>query len=430
MFSRIRKIVPDTEKVTYAEGDTINWTVRYQGLQIRPGSFYLLGEASVRLNDEALPANGTGNVYTEPTIGAHAFIKSISYSTARNGNVETLNPYPLLVKSLTDFTVDFESLDTESRYAMECRCRNEVIRSGYLPGRAPGILENYLPFALHLEFAGNNSYAMVRDSAGMMQEVPVALRYSDHGDLRVSIILSRALDALYGANAENATFQLRNLQLYYEVDPETPEAIGGYYKMYSCGDGELNGTQNTIYSTAAGATNAVHMTFMPKDWLDKPEKNKYSTPALLSTPVYSRTEGIVGADPDIVTDGPPAQAFGFGARSVAYTIADQGSALVAYTMDTREEMLIQTFRSFGVNAINDNSAYWGNSIYSLSRPGGSYGYALGLAFGRALDLSRVKFSCTIKTDADLQDAWAVYVWLHQTLPFGKVQPKTSQRLRV
>ena len=427
MFSRIRKIVPDTEKVAYSEGDTINWTVRYQGLQIRPGSFYLLGEATVKLNGEPLPNDGTGEIYTEPTIGAHAFIKSISYSTARNGNVETLNPYPLLVKSLTDFTVDFESLDTESRYAMECRCRNEVIRSGYLPGRSGG--QPYLPFALHLEFAGNNSYAMVRDSAGMMQEVPVALRYSDHGDIRVSIILSRALDALYGANAAAGSFQLQNLQLYYEVDPETPEAIGGYYKMYSCGDGELNGTQNTIYSTAAGATNAVHMTFLPKDWLSDPSKNKYSTPALESTPVYGRIEGIMDGEGN-VTDGPSALTYGFGATSAAYTIADQGSALVAYTMDTREEMLIQTFRALGVNAINDNSAYWGNSIYSLSRPGGSYGYALGLAFGRALDLSRVKFSCTIKTAAALDNAWAVYIWLHQTLPFGKVQPKTSERLRV
>jgi len=418
MFSRIRKIVPDTEKAAYQEGDTINWTVRYPGLQIRPGSFYLLGEAEVKLNGAPLAADGTSKVYSEPTVGAHAFIKSISYSTARNGNVETLNPYALLVKSVTDFTVDCESLDTESRYSMEGRCRNEVIRSGYLPGRSAE--DPSLPFALHLEFAGNNTYAMVRDSAGIMQEVPVAIRYSDHGDLRVSIILSRAIDALYGDDAGNASFQLKDLQLYYEVDPETPEAIGGYYKIYGCGDGELNGSQNTIYSTVAGATNAVHMTFLPKDWLSDPTKNKYSTPALVSVPIYGRTEN----------EGPAVLTYGFGAQSVAYTIADQGSALVAYTMDTREEMLIQTFRALGVNAINDNSAYWGNSIYSLSKASGSFGYALGLAFGRALDLSRVKFSCTIKTSANLESPWAVFLWLHQTLPFGKVVPKSSERLRV
>ena len=422
MFSRIRKIVPDTEKQAYLPGDTINWTVRYPGLQIRPGSFHLLGYVKVEYtNDDGIKVpladDGSTEIYTEPAIGAHGFLKSISYSTARNGTVENLNPYPLLVKSLTDFTIDRESLDTESRYAMEARCRNEVINSGYLPGESDDF--PYLSFALHLEFAGNNSYAMVRDSNGIMQEIPVALRYSDHGDIRISVILSRELDVLYGAKAGVGTYTLSNLQLYYEVDPETPEGTEGYYKIYSCGDGELNGTQNTIYSTAAGATNAVHMTFMPKAWLQDATKNKYSTPALNSIPTYGRT----------AEDGPAELAYGFGAQSVNYTIADQGSALVAYTMDTREEMLIQTFRALGVNAINDNNAYWGTSIYSLSKPLGSYGYALGLAFGRALDLSRVKFSSTIKTQADLNDPWAVFLWLHQTLPFGKVVPKASGKLR-
>ena len=416
MFSRIRKIVPDTEKVNYMPGDTINWTVRYPGLQIRPGSFYLLGEASVVLNGNILNANGTDKVMTDPAIGAQAYVKSLSYSTARNGTVETLNPYPLLVKSITDYTVDRESLDTESRYAMECRCRNEVIRAGYLPGRSE--VDPYLPFAIHLEFAGNNSYAMVRDSNGFMQEIPVALRYSDHGDIRISAILSRELDVFYGEDAAGALYTLKNLQLYYEVDPETPDGIEGYYKTYTCGDGELSGSNNTIYSTAAGATNAVHMTFLPKDWLTDATKNKYSTPALDATPIYGRA-----------LDNAAPIAYGFGAESVNYTIADQGSALIAYTMETREEMLIQTFRSFGVNAINDNSAYWGTGLYPLTDPNGQYGYALGLAFGRALDLSRVKFSCTIKAAVQLDFPWAVYLWLHQTLPFGKVLPKSSERLR-
>lgn len=417
MFSKVRTNYPDTQKLQYFPNDTVNWTVRYNGLEIIPGSFHLLGEAAIEDGEGApLPANGSAQIFSEPTIGAHAFFGVVSYRSARSGNAETLNPYPLLVKTKTDFTLDPESIDTETRYSMEGRCRNEVIRSGYMPGRTED--DPFMPFALKLEFMGNNSFTQVADANGVMQEVPAPLLYGDHGDIVISVILAASKDVLYGAQAgagTGAKYQLRNLRLYYEVAPESPASIPGYFKLYSSQNAELTGTQNTLYCSAAGATEALHMSFMPKAWLQDPTKNKYSTPALYSVPVY-------GEEPTVVQ---------FGAQAVSYTIADQGSALVAYTMDTREEMLIQTCRAFGVNAVNDSAAYWGTSIYSLSRSSGSYGYALGLAFGRSLDLSRVRFSCNIKRHvADPDDEWAVYMWLKQRLPFGKVAPKDTGALRV
>ena len=291
------------------------------------------------------------------------------------GLAESFSYYPRYVKMHTQATKDQDSLGTETSNCASGQCFSETVRRGYNQGGA-AIDANIgeVPFCIKPMIAPNKS--------------DVGIAGDQVGSIRIRCRLSPNSEVLYGNGVVAASgYAIRNLQIRYEdvADDMTRPPLN--MEVYHVARQVIETNNANLSSFVPGLSSSVHMSFNSTANEQNTLLNYLQCSPLRGTPL-----GSTVPDP---ADHPQS-----GADRLYYAVNDNDNALVGFTMESREEMVINYLRSWNI----EPKSY--SSVVRRMNRGEAYG--LGIPFGSSLDFSQMKFAAEIDSETTLPTSCYMY----------------------
>lgn len=209
--------IPENNKASYSEYDTVDFVMTYENANLVMGSVRLEGEVSVTHN--GLPLNNVANkdldIKYDRQVGGHSFVESIQ-TEVLSEVIENITEYPRMVKQYSVARDNQGDMFNSSRVC-EMKMPQDSMTTIMLQGEEPPeqnanpIRENP-DFSIKLDFILNS-----RDEE--------LLPYSRTGAVRVSLNLARLNSCLYGNDVDgNTRYSLHNLRLVYKATTDMPES--------------------------------------------------------------------------------------------------------------------------------------------------------------------------------------------------------------
>lgn len=367
---------PLAKKDFYEGNGTVDFILSFEGRKIVPGSVVFAFEAA-RYSTKSTKTviNSAQEILSDTDAGAHVYFRDITTNLKNVGLVENLSYYPRFVKQKTQATKLRRSLGVETFNSIEGKTWNETVQRGYVGG--PETTQPFVSYVIHPDICINKS------------NVPIP--GNQVGTIRLRIRLSPDSEVLYGQNCTSSSgYELRNLEVRYETIPDDNTRPPLQMEFYNV-DRQVIETNNANLATfVAQPTDAVHISF-----------NSVVNEGSL-TENYIRCLPLPGkpldSDETVLT---------YGAERVYYAVNDTQTALVGFTMESREEITWNYLRSF-----NNEPMEYSNLMQKLQshRPDG---YGLGINFGTLIDFTNQKFEAEIQSQ--VSTPFSVYLYFRGLL---------------
>lgn len=369
MSSPYREIFPNANLSQYLPNTDVDFKITIPGEDLELGSLELVGECAVYQTGSTAIAAGTDIQY-DGLAGYHGFIRDIQTSTTGQGKIETLQNYPRLVKMRALATLDLNKVGMSSVLATEGRFPDSKMTTEYLRGINPAARAAadipFLPFALKPEFCLNS------------------VRTGLNGDVVKQINLRFRLQSnqnfLFGEAWDNLApnYVLRKLRLRYRALPQNPDSPSAPVNLITYSNNDVGSIQSTVQnfsSSVEGLVSAMHMSFIKTADEDNSVRNYLACQPPLGVPTgESNTE----------------QSYGLERFEVA--INDVDTALIGWTLEFRNEIIMNGLRSFDVHYPRYNQL-----LNLMSQQLDPDGYVGGIPFGQPLQLSGGKFGTEYQT---------------------------------
>ena len=371
-------VFPLAKRSNYESNETIDFVISLENRKLVPNSLTLCGDAAVYTTKvSGSPETSTAptpaeELLIDPDTGYHSLFRDIVSEFRQVGVAESFSYYPRYVKMKHQAMVDRDSLGTETNNAIEGCCPNQVVRRGYNYGINSDTVTTgsfpqgaFVPFALKPQIAPNKCD----------QGIPG----NQLGVLRLRIRLSPDEEVLFGQDAGSASgYFIKNLQIRFETEPDDGTRPPLNMEVYNINRQVIETNQANLSTFVPGKCSAVHMSFNSTVNESTLGENFLKCTTIPGTP--------------LTTDGGEATTVdgANGADRLYYAINDSQTALVGFTMQTREEMVYNYLRSWNLEPKN----------YGIvqRRLNNKEGYGLGIPFGTLLDFSQQQFSVDIDSD--------------------------------
>lgn len=367
---------PLAKKANYEANETVDFVISLENKKLVPNSLVICGDAAVYATKGTTPAGSTAatfnqEVLIDPDAGYHTLFRDIVSEFRQVGIAESFSYYPRYVKMKHQATVDRDSLGTETDNAIEGCAPNQVVRRGLNYGQtadapASGSFPNgnFMPFALKPQIAPNKCD----------QGIPG----NQVGVLRLRVRLAPDEEVVFGQNATaNSGYWLQNLQIRFETvaDDNTRPPLN--MEVYNINRQVIETNSANLSTFVPGLSSAVHMSFNTTANEANATENFLSCITIPGKPLAPTTGGTSVEATN-------------GADRLYYAINDSQTALVGFTMESREEMVYNYLRSWNLEPKN----------YAIvqRRLNSKEGYGLGVPFGQSLDFSSQQFSVDIDSD--------------------------------
>lgn len=367
---------PLAKKANYEANETLDFVISLENKKLVPNSLVICGDAAVYATKGTTPAGSTAatfnqEVLIDPDAGYHTLFRDIVSEFRQVGIAESFSYYPRYVKMKHQATVDRDSLGTETDNAIEGCAPNQVVRRGLNYGQtadapASGSFPNgnFMPFALKPQIAPNKCD----------QGIPG----NQVGVLRLRVRLAPDEEVVFGQNATaNSGYWLQNLQIRFETvaDDNTRPPLN--MEVYNINRQVIETNSANLSTFVPGLSSAVHMSFNTTANEANATENFLSCITIPGKPLAPTTGGTSVEATN-------------GADRLYYAINDSQTALVGFTMESREEMVYNYLRSWNLEPKN----------YAIvqRRLNSKEGYGLGVPFGQSLDFSSQQFSVDIDSD--------------------------------
>lgn len=361
---------PESKKSEYIAYDNIDFRFMDVGRKLVGGSckFIFTGKA---LENSSL----TKIVAYDPMCGGHSFIDTITTSTSNLGQIESIRYYSKLVKSKAIATLSKEDLNN-SHYAIERRVPDSRFSSNLFKG----LVERYEDAGTGGSVSASNKpldfcvrpYMALNSMIGDNM-VP----FSVLGEVTISIVLPRDLDAIFGdASVGGATkFQLSDIQLIYQtIADDGSKAPGGYaFRTHTSLKSSLQSSFATINSTVPIVSDGFWGTMISQADEINPVVNSLSC------------------------QRPPK------VSEVQYLVNDSLSTGYKYSLRSEEEIL-HNFVSAVAKASDIASGLKPNEIASNNA------YGIGLSFNTLIDLSANKIGINITSGITNLTPYSLYLF--------------------
>ena len=208
--------IPENNKSSYSEYDTVDFMMTYENQSLVMGSVRLEGELQV--HQDGQPLNAVANVdkkiMYDRHVGGHSFIESIQ-TEVMSEVIENITEYPRMIKQYSVARDNQGDMFNSSRVC-ELKTPYDAMTTLILQGEEPPVqntnpLRNNPDFSVKLDFVLNS----------VDEEL---LPYSRTGAVRVSVNLARVNSCLYGNDVDgNTSYTLHNLRLVYKATDDMPE---------------------------------------------------------------------------------------------------------------------------------------------------------------------------------------------------------------
>ena len=358
-------IFPLSQKSEYYSQENVDFLLNLDNVKLVPGSIVIEGEVAVFPNRSTAVAYSGEDIMYDAQTGFHALCRDITTEFQNVGVIENFMNYPRYVKMATVALTHDESLAVESVNAVEGKLMNAGQTRGMLYGRS--VADPYIPFSVKPLFCLNKANAPMSGAAT--------------GQVRVRVRLAPDEEFLYGTGFAIGTsgYIIKNLRMRYIVVPDDGQKGPVQMEVYQTFRSALDSNNQNISTFIPGLADAVHVSFIPQITEGTPQKNYLQ----LAVP-----PGIppLGSSSDTYTGGH------YGIERLYYSVADTDTAVVGFTLESREEIVHNALRSFKAPADK-----YGSLIRHYNQEDASDCYLVGIPFGGLIDFSRVKFSMEVQS---------------------------------
>lgn len=377
-MNRYRTIYPLSQREGYASNMPVDFVMNLDKEKLVPGTVCLEGEwigYSDSTTDPNNPVRLDGeNIYYDPLCGFHGVLRDITTIFRNSGEEESIQNYPRLVKMAALALISEESLGTETDNCIEGRAPTRQIVRGYLKGQTA--TNGYIPFSLKLQTTVNKASAPLASEAT--------------GEIAIRIRLAPNSEFLFGDEVTSAaSYSIKNLKLSFQTIPDDGKRVPVTLNYYSSYRAILDTRNQNISSFVPGPCDSVHISFI-KQTLETNSAYNYlmcSPPPGIPPLGYSGTLGLNQ----------------YGLERVYYAVNDTDTALAGYTLESREEIVVNGLRSFDPSLKN-----YSTLIRRMRDPVYPDGYLAGFNFGTTIDFSKQKFAAEMHTQCDNTDVYAAY----------------------
>lgn len=362
--------IPENNKSSYGEYDTLDFVMTFENQSLRLGSLRL--EAELEVTHNSLPLNNAANetkvIKFDNMVGGHVFIDSVQ--TEMLGEVfENVTEYPRLVKQYSVAGNTISEMLNSSK-ACELRCPYDFMTTQYMKGVeprtqvAPAIRENP-DFSIKLESILNSS----------QDELP----YSRSGAIRVSVNLARNLSVFYGADVDaNTSYALKNVRLVYRtlgrMDNTDPITLRRVINIKQSIQSSLANIQTKVPSQSVEAFSA-----------------SFQIQSHENTGFYNNCD--LEKLPNL--------------NQLQFLFNDQTNAQITYLLKNNADVLKKYVEALGSG--HKNRLAPANVI-------NNEGYGVGLRMsGGVIDLTQQKFSVQIDSAVSNNTPLLMYMYFHTTL---------------
>lgn len=367
---------PLAKKDTYGANENVDFILSFENKDMVPGSLVISGECAVYINKATTTAPAVNqNVMIDPDAGYHAVFRDFNTNLKNTGIVENFSYYPRYVKMKTQCNKLRESLGVETSNAVEGKCWNEIVRRGYNLGLEAA--EPFVPFVIKPDICVNKS------------NVPIP--GNQVGTVRIRVRLAPDDEVLYGTDVTSASgYVLRNLECRYEVMPDDGSRPPLQMEFFNVDRQVIESNNANLATFVAKPCDSVSVSF-----------NRVADEADV-TKNYLRCQPLPGKPLGSDTTIP-----NYGAERVYYSINDTQTALVGFTMESREEIIWNYLRSF-----NNEPAAYSNIMQRLQAPIPD-GYGLGINYGTLLDFTQQKFE--MEVNSQCSEPYSAYLYFRSLL---------------
>ena len=361
-------IFPLSQKENYFAQENVDFLLNLDNTKLVPGSLVFEGEVAVYPDKTATPplvAYAGENIMFDCRAGFHALFRDITTEFQNTGVVENLANYPRLVKMQTIALTHDESLACESVNAVEGKLMSDSQTRGLLYGRSN--VDEYIPFSVKPLICINKATGPIAGSAT--------------GQMRLRVRLAADEEFLFGAAFAQGTtgYIIKNLRCRYMTVPDDGKKQPIQLEVYQTFRSAVDSNNQNISTFIPGLVDSVHMSFIPQVNEGQATKNYLQCAVLPGIPP-------LGASSDTYTGGH------YGIERLYYALSDVDSALVGFTMESREEIVLNALRSFKAPADR-----YGALIRHFNKEDYSDCYMAGIPLGGLIDFSRTKFAVEIQS---------------------------------
>jgi len=384
MSVNYRSIYPLSQKSQYSENDNIDFVLSLDNEKLVPGSVTLEGEAAI-FTTGTTKVDGPDRIYYEPRVGYHGIIRNLTTTFQNLGIVEQLTDYPRLVKMRGLATKYDNEYGSQTDTCVEGRVPTKKMAKGMAEGltysvnRGNTTPQSYVPFSLKLENSLNKANAPISSAVT--------------GQIRLQIRLSPNQEFLFGEDlTANTNYKVQNLKLRYITIPDDGSRNPIQMERYSSFRALIDSNnQNISTFVPGGLADSVHMSFISL----ANEQDATQNYILCSPP-----PGIppLGVSQDVAPDS-------YGLERVTYAINDTDTALVGWTLESREEIVRNGIRSF-----NPSTQQFSALIRHMRDPQFPDGYIAGIPFGGLMNLQQNKFACELESQVTNATQYAAYLY--------------------
>lgn len=376
MSVRYRSIYPLSQKAEYISNNPLDFVLNLDNEKLLNGTVTAVGEF-IAYATGTTPVNGEA-IYYDPKTGFHALFRDISTIFRNTGDEESLQNYPRLVKMQSLATIPEESYGTETNNAVEGRAPTRAIVQGYMKGQSA--TNKYLPFSVKLETLVNRASAPLSSAAT--------------GQIAIRIRLAPNAEFFFGTgyDSANTTYAIKNLKLNYQTIPDDGTRVPVTLNYYHSDRAILDSNNQNISSFVPGTCDTVHISFI-NEALEQTSTANY----LMCAPPPGKPP-LGFSDSDVTPDS-------YGLERVYYAVNDTDTALVGYTMESREEILTNGLRSFDPSLKN-----YSTLIRLMRDEAYPDGYLAGINFGTGLNFSNQKFAAEMQSQCTNVDIYAAYLF--------------------
>jgi hypothetical protein len=358
-------IFPQSQRSIYSANENIDLVLSLDGMKLVPGSLVIEGLCGVFADVLSSPQIPVTNeqIFFDCRTGYHAIIRDITTEFANNGIIETMSNYGRLVKSTTVASEYDDSLATESRLSVEGRCQTQGQTTGYIRGRTA--TDSFIPFSLKPQICINKASGPIAASAT--------------GQIRLRLRLASNVEFLYGPGiTELSGFQVKELRCRYQVVPDDMKPMPIQMEIYNSYRGLVDSNNVNISTFVPALCDSVHISFIPQSSENTPSFNYLQ----LAVPPGKPPLGATSDDSNTE----------YGVSRLYYAVNDVDSAIVGFTLESREEIVVNGLRSFRQPSMKYNA------LIRHFKDSPSDCYLAGMAFGSLIDFSKNKFSLELQSE--------------------------------
>lgn len=340
-------IYPSSTRDVYSQNDIVDFLISYENKRVMMNSIRITGV--VRVVNASSPygrVDTSKDVKLDSVAGIHNAFQSITSSCDNFGIIENNTEYPRTYRMKMNASQVNTMMANESDKTCELRLGMDS-KSKFL------VLGNNAPDSDNGE-GKDVSFSFKPDIA--LNKSSDDISYGKCGALKVSLRLSTNSQFLYGNDAGNYKYELRNLQLQYYSGPDKKASNLAFETLYSVkSTAESN---NTSLSTRVPAVvRSVSCVFVQQLHLDSAKYN------------------------NLIQERPP------DVQRVEFSFNDNTTQYVSFVFKNHDEILYNYQRSLGYNGKSNMSQT------HLWREGDYYG--IGLPFNQLVDMRQSKFGLNI-----------------------------------